>query len=238
MGTARQDHRLSRLFGLLVVTAVSAEADAVLSALGASTEIAIGSLPVRRAHTAIGHVDVVAGGVGVAHAAASAAFALAGADYDLVLSAGIAGGFPGIALGAVVVADSVVHADLGAQDGRSFRAASQLGLGPERIDLDAATTAELARRCSGRVGAVLSVSTVTGTASTCTQRLRRSPDALAEAMEGAGVLAAAQLGGVPFGEIRAISNAVGPRDRSSWQIAPALSALGQAIADVTAAPWP
>jgi futalosine hydrolase len=56
-------------------------------------------------------------------------------------------------------------------------------------------------------------------------------------MEGAGVLAAAQLAGVPFGEVRAISNAVGPRDRSTWQIPLALQSLGTAIAAVSSAEW-
>ena len=38
----------------------------------------------------------------------------------------------------------------------------------------------------------------------------RCPDAVAEAMEGAGVLAAARIHGVAFAEVRTISNLVGP----------------------------
>jgi futalosine hydrolase len=49
-------------------------------------------------------------------------------------------------------------------------------------------------------------------------------------MEGAGIAAAAQLRGVAFGEIRAISNSVGPRDRDAWLILEALAALGRAVA--------
>jgi futalosine hydrolase len=48
-------------------------------------------------------------------------------------------------------------------------------------------------------------------------------------MEGAGAAAAAVLHGVPFVEIRAISNVVGPRDRSAWRIPDALAALHQAF---------
>ena len=62
----------------------------------------------------------------------------------------------------------------------------------------------------------------------------RFPDAVAEGMEGAGVAAAAALHGVPFAEIRAISNAVGPRDRDAWRIPDALAALGRAVAAVAA----
>jgi futalosine hydrolase len=53
-------------------------------------------------------------------------------------------------------------------------------------------------------------------------------------MEGAGVAAAATVHGVAFGEVRAISNAVGPRDRDAWQIPLALQSLGRAMAAVTA----
>lgn len=191
----------------------------------------------RRFATTLGLIDVVVGGVGVAHAAASTASALAGQRYQLVLSAGIAGGFPPSVAGDIIVADEVVHADLGAEDGDIFRPLSELGLDSERATLDPAITTELARRGGGAIGAVLTVSTVTGTATTTRLRLERHPTARAEAMEGAGVLAAAQLAGVPFGEVRAISNAVGPRDRSTWQIPLALRSLGTAIAAVSSAEW-
>ena len=44
-------------------------------------------------------------------------------------------------------------------------------------------------------------------------------------MEGFGVATACALAGVPFAEVRAISNAVGPRDRGAWRIGEALAAL-------------
>ena len=47
-------------------------------------------------------------------------------------------------------------------------------------------------------------------------------------MEGYGVACAAATAGVPFAEIRAISNSIGPRDRSTWRIGDALDALTRA----------
>jgi futalosine hydrolase len=44
-------------------------------------------------------------------------------------------------------------------------------------------------------------------------------------MEGFGVAAAAHSFGIPVIEIRAISNAVGPRDREAWRIKEALDSL-------------
>lgn len=48
-------------------------------------------------------------------------------------------------------------------------------------------------------------------------------------MEGFGVAEAAAAYGVPVVEIRAVSNAVGPRDRAAWRIGEALDSLRQAF---------
>jgi futalosine hydrolase len=48
-------------------------------------------------------------------------------------------------------------------------------------------------------------------------------------MEGFGVLRAAALARVPAVELRAVSNAVGERDRTRWQIDEALAALAAAV---------
>jgi nucleoside phosphorylase len=50
-----------------------------------------------------------------------------------------------------------------------------------------------------------------------------------EAMEGFGVLRAAELAGVPAVELRAISNAVAEPDRSKWRFDDALDALAAAV---------
>jgi len=77
---------------------------------------------------------------------------------------------------------------------------------------------------------VLTVSTVTGTAGEKATVEKRHPDAVAEAMEGFGVATATRRWpGVAFGEIRAISNAIGPRDRSAWRIPQALEAIRSAF---------
>jgi futalosine hydrolase len=68
------------------------------------------------------------------------------------------------------------------------------------------------------------------TISTMTQSAERIADfagrgMLAENMEGAGVALACQLQGIPFSEVRAVSNFLGPRDPSLWQTEMALAAL-------------
>ncbi|HEY2984696.1 MAG TPA: futalosine hydrolase [Jatrophihabitantaceae bacterium] len=199
---------------LLVVTAVAAECDAIAAAIdeGASTV-------------------VLAGGIGPASSAAYTSAALAAADYDLVLSAGIAGGFD-LPIGAVVVASRVVYAQLGRETPDGFE---PLGSAVASMDVEPGLVAELAGQSGATTGTVLTVSTVTGTARTADALRARYPDAVAEAMEGFGVATAALVHGVPFGEIRAISNAVGPRDRAAWRVDEALAALAKAVAAVAGA---
>jgi futalosine hydrolase len=48
-------------------------------------------------------------------------------------------------------------------------------------------------------------------------------------MEGAALFYACLLHGVPFIELRAISDLVGPRDKSSWDIPGAVHALNQQV---------
>ncbi|NHN34470.1 futalosine hydrolase [Paenibacillus agricola] len=199
---------------ILVMAAVALERDAVLRGLHASKDF-----------------NVAIAGVGAAAAAAQTATLLAAATYDLVISAGIAGGFVGRAeVGSIVIADAAIAADLGAQTPDGFRSLDQLGFGSSQVPVDvglAKRLAEALRAAGGPVytGTILTVSTVTGTAETAAELVARVPGATAEAMEGYGVGMAAYQSGIPFLEIRAISNAVGPRDRSAWRIEEALHAL-------------
>jgi futalosine hydrolase len=195
---------------LLVVTAVAAEADAVRA--GADPD----------------HVIVEPVGVGPAEAAAGTARLLATGRYRAVISAGIAGGFPGRApVGATVLGARSIAADLGAESPGGFLPVEELGFGRSRIDADPALLKALtAALPEAIVGDVLTLATVTGTAATAEGLKKRFPAAVAEAMEGFGVaVAAADL---PFAELRAISNPVGPRDRAAWRLKEAFAALSTA----------
>ncbi|MEV0450897.1 futalosine hydrolase [Streptomyces sp. NPDC050600] len=219
---------------VLIVTAVAAEADSVAGGL-ASAGPGEGESPLPGGFSLRRHAraDVLVAGVGPAAAAAATATALAcaPAPYALVVSAGIAGGFaPHAPLGAVVVADAVVGADLGAQTPEGYLPVDALGFGrsahPVAGELVARISGALAdagRPCA--VGPVLTVSTVTGTAERAAELVARHPGAVAEAMEGFGVAEAAAAFGLPVVEVRAVSNAVGPRDRAAWRIGEALAAL-------------
>jgi futalosine hydrolase len=73
-------------------------------------------------------------------------------------------------------------------------------------------------------GLVLTVSTVTGTDARAGLLAERH-GAVAEAMEGWGVVEAARPHGLPVLEIRTVSNRVGRRDTSTWDFPRAFDAL-------------
>lgn len=199
---------------VLIVTSVSAEREAILRGLKNDSMI-----------------DVLEAGVGPAAAAAKTAKALAASGYDLVVSAGIGGGFSGRAdVGSLVVADEIIAADLGVETPQGFINLENLGLGSTSIRVEAELVnrvagAMLAAGLSACVGPILTVSTATGTAAGAAELAARIPGAAAEAMEGYGAAIAALDRGIQILEIRAISNMIGPRDRSSWRIKDALRVL-------------
>jgi futalosine hydrolase len=207
---------------LLVVTAVTAEADAVRAGLD----------------PALGTVEPV--GVGPAASAAGTARLLAlaeaaGEPYRAVLSAGIAGGFTNrTEVGATVLGARSIAADLGAETPDGFLPVEQLGFGTSTLEADAALLKTLCTALPGAVvGDILTLATVTGTAATAARLVARFPAAAAEAMEGYGVASAASQAGVPFAELRTISNMIGPRDRASWRLPEALAALTKAAASLS-----
>ncbi|WP_067504205.1 futalosine hydrolase [Actinoplanes sp. TFC3] len=222
---------------LLIVTAVEPEAQAVRAGLSASgIEPVTAASQVGRTGAAIFAVAAV--GVGPAAAAAGTARLLAlaearGEPCTAVISTGIAGGFAGrAAVGGTVLGVRSLAADLGAEtptqdpSSHAFLPIEELGFGTSVIaadpDLLDAVTSALPEAIRGDI---LTLATVTGTAGTTARLEAQYPHAVAEAMEGFGVASAARALGLPFLELRAISNPIGPRDRASWRLQEAFGAL-------------
>ena len=205
---------------LLVVTAVEAEREAVIRDL---------------APAAAAQLEVVVAGVGpVAAAIGTAAAVRRFPGASLVISAGIAGGFSGrAAVGDIAVADRITFADLGARTDAGFLTLAEMGLRQESSysDIDARVHERIAQAPVSVVrGEILTLACMTGTDDDAAQLAARHPRAIAEAMEGFGVAAAAHDSGLPFAEIRAVSNTIGKRDPTTWNIPGAFDALAQAFA--------
>ena len=215
---------------LLIVTAVTAEADAVRAGLLLPSADGLG--PARR-----DAADITVEPVGVGPAAAAAGTArllalaeAAGTPYEAVICAGIAGGFAARAeVGATVLGTRSIAADLGAESPDGFLRIEDLGFGTSTLEADPHLLKSLSEALPTAVlGEILTLATVTGSAATATALMTRYPEAVAEAMEGYGVATAAAQAGIAYAEIRTISNLIGPRDRAAWRLGEALAALTKA----------
>ncbi|ANE43090.1 futalosine hydrolase [Deinococcus puniceus] len=198
---------------------------------------------------------VVVCGVGAVAAALTTQQELMQEPYDLAVSAGIGGAYPGSGLnpGDLAVSSLMAQADLGAVDGlpgqETFLSLEELGLSvqPDQPSdqpnggifpawQGAQALAERLQHSGGQqsglrvgYGPALTLSTVTGNVAVAHALAARFPGAMCEGMEGAGVAHAALRWGVPALEIRGISNPVGPRDRASWKLGEALAATRRGV---------
>ncbi|MCU1586611.1 MAG: menaquinone biosynthetic enzyme [Frankiales bacterium] len=218
---------------LLAVVATPQECRALLGGL---TAVPLDLGPYRALSTPA--AVVVVSGIGPAAAAAATATALAVGDFELALSLGICGGFPGAAaIGDVVVATDLIAADLGAGSPEGFLAMGQLGWADDSHSVDPVLIKTVADRLGEVVtGPVITVSTVTGTAARVGELAERH-GAVAEAMEGWGVLTAALPHGLPVLEVRTVSNAVGVRDTIAWDFPAAFEALERVGQQLLGEPW-
>lgn len=149
-------------------------------------------------------------GVGPVEAAAATAAAIARHAPALILHIGIAGARRGAGLGpsTLVVGIESRYCDLTVPPEWAPRVVTA------PVHLVEAAARALPHAVRGAIGTSARVGGTTG----CD----------VEAMEGFGVLRAAQLAGVPALEVRAISNEIEEEDRSRWRFDDAFAALAEA----------
>ncbi|MEY2982314.1 MAG: futalosine hydrolase [Planctomycetota bacterium] len=194
--------------------------------------------------TAAGHGEIRVLGVGKAAAAASLARALALApDTTCVLLFGVCGAYPApveppalSVLDLCVVAESV-YADEGAATDDGFLDLDALGLhpsGPFRAD------PVLGPRVAQGLGVPLvraaTVSTCAGTARLSDAFAARSR-AHVETMESAACALACETAGVPFVEVRCVSNRTGPRADGGFRIREACERAQAAVRRILDGGW-
>jgi futalosine hydrolase len=176
-------------------------------------------------------VDVITTGVGMVATAARCARALAQTRYDLALNLGVCGTFDAaLELGDVVHVVRDTMPELGAEDGDRFLTLGELGLvddgaGP-LLDGDLVNAAPPANAVLAALPPVrgITVNTVHGNPQSIAAIVERLHPQV-ESMEGAAFMYACLLAGVPFAQVRAVSNRVERRHRSSWRMDEALANL-------------
>ena len=210
---------------ILIVAATGAEVVHVVGNL----EVA-GTLESNLVRYAFGvhEVHVLLTGVGMVGTAAWCSRALTRDTYELALNIGICGSFDrAIALGRVVHVTSDRLVELGAEDDAGFIPLEELSLGadarPEIWNLS--PPANRALDSLPRVTGI-TVNTVHGRDASIAALLQRcSPQV--ESMEGAAFMYACTIHGLPFAQVRAVSNFVERRNREAWKIPLAVSNLGE-----------
>jgi len=230
-------------FDLLVAAAVPLETEILRGRLTALESRTVGHRSLVTGVVGDLSVGVLTTGVGKANAAMAIGAALEVVDATLLLVCGIGGAYPGSGLspGELAVASEEIYGDEGAETPDGLIDFEEIGIplweDPSmkyfnRFPVDRDTAAALIRAAGEAVrtvsGPFVTVSTVTGSRDRAAD-LERRFGAVCESMEGAAAAHAAAVWGVAFAEIRGISNAVGPRDRSSWRIEKAASEVQEAV---------
>ena len=183
-------------------------------------------------------VDVLVTGVGMVATAARCSQALTRKDYDVALNYGVCGSFdPALPPGRVahVVSDRI--AELGAEDGDAFLTVQQLKLvGDHEFPFTGGQLVNPAPPANAALGDLpavhgITVNTVHGNdASIAAVTARFRPQI--ESMEGAAFMYSCLLAGVPFAQVRAVSNVIERRNRHAWNIAGAIDNLGVTAARI------
>jgi futalosine hydrolase len=178
-------------------------------------------------------------GLGKANTAAGLALAVRALDPVAVVQVGIGGAFPGSGLepGAAAVASEEVHLDLGAGTAEAFEDLEALGFPLLAVPGPTYNRIPLAPGLAGRLAAGRWPALPFGTAETVSgavadgERLAARFGVAVESMEGAAAAQVCLALGVPFGEVRGVSNRVGERDKACWRIRPALEAASEVVED-------
>ena len=174
-------------------------------------------------------------GVAKVNTAAGLALALHTLKPDKVIQFGIGGAFTGagLELGQVAVATQETHMDTGVQLEHDWQGMKTLGFPLLRSYYNTfPTDAELTQRLTALTGATPhpfgTSETVTGHPTFAASLYQRFGFAV-ESMEGAAAAQVCAALGVPFAELRGISNIVGERDKARWDIGGAVKSVNQAV---------
>ena len=183
-------------------------------------------------------VLLVATGIGAVNAAHALTCALQARRPDWVLQVGVGGAYPqgGLEIGALALASEEWYGDLGVRTDEGWLGADLIGI--PVYGEDGYNKFVLTGECLDRaqeflpevkVGPFATVQECSGTDELGLERGARF-GAVCENMEGAAAAHVCALYGVPFLELRAMSNRVEKRDREQWDLVGAVARAQEAAA--------
>jgi futalosine hydrolase len=168
-------------------------------------------------------------GVGPVNAAHALTLLLARERVRAVVCCGIGGAYPGaLDMLDVACAETETYADLGADSPGGFLDMAELGFPVIEREPPLFNRLPLSVFPAARRLGFATRTTCTGTDAAAREVAART-GASVESMEGAAVAHVCLRMGVPVGEVRAVSNMVGDRDRGTWRVREAAGAAQDAV---------
>lgn len=204
------------------------------------TIVVVAATPLEAAGLDPGLADVLITGIGCVNAAhALTTRLLTGPRPALVIQTGIGGAYRGahLPVGAVALATDEIYGDLGVITPGGWESAETFGfpvvaatpVHPARFNRFPLDTALVQRAAAvagprlARTGPFLTLQQVTGVTAIGDALFDRF-GALCESMEGAAAAHVCAIHGLPFLEVRGVSNLVEDRNRAAWRIPEAAGA--------------
>ncbi|HEX8391529.1 MAG TPA: futalosine hydrolase [Longimicrobium sp.] len=237
---------------LALLCSVPFECERLAAALEGAEPVTIGRKPGWAGRLGGTPVVLLPGGMGKTNAAHAATALLEARAVSGVICFGIGGAYPGsgLALGDIALATHAIYGDEGADTPGGWIGTDAIGIPLWRgeqgaVFNDFALDAGLVHRAAdalrragmdARTGPFVTVSACSGTDALGRERGERF-GALCEGMEGAAAAHVCAVYGVPFLEVRAVSNHVEDRDMARWRIGPAVQAAQDAVLALAQA-WP
>ena len=235
---------------LALICSVPLECARLRDALGSREEVEIGRKAAWRGMLDGAPVVLFPAGMGKTNAAHGLTALLETHEVRGVVGFGVAGAYDGsgLRIGDVALASRAVYGDEGVEAPGGWISTEQIGIplverGGERafneMALDPTRVARAADALAAggvhvRVGPFVTVSACSGTAARGAEVAARF-GGICEGMEGAALAHVAAIYGVPFLELRAVSNLVEDRDLSRWRLADAAEAAQRAVRVLVAA---
>jgi futalosine hydrolase len=170
-------------------------------------------------------------GIGPVEAGIALARRLATERYDRILNIGVAGGFaPRVDVGSCVIVTDEYYLDLGREDGDELKLPD--GAQPiTHVALDSAFMHE-PMEYGATLGPAVTSAMVTTSDERAAALRSRFVGVVSESMEGYALARAAAEAGVPLMQLRGISNRVGERSNSGWNLEAGLQAAARLTREV------
>lgn len=219
-----------------MIAAVPVEGNIIARGLKCAREKSSAGLTWQTGRLGRYEIVYVVSGIGKTNAAHAATVLIQNFSPSMVVNFGIGGAYPssGLKTGDIAVASKEVYADEGVLLKDSFQTLKLIGIpllkiGRRRYFNEFPTDLELARKMMEASNAcgLRALKGVFATVSTCTGTKKRAGElskrfgAICENMEGAAIAHNCLIYGIPFVEVRGISNIAKERDIFEWKIGPA-----------------